>query len=177
MRSPWITSGIKRSSKYNQRLYEKSLKSPNKQNEIEYKSYKHLFESIKKRSKKLQFSKLILVLDLIAENINKCFSEIRPKFGASIEVSSINFKSYIQKYDTIQSERDLTVNKLKAAFFSLKINKCFGYDGINFNVVKTCLGSLIKPLMHIINSSLAPEYCLMTLLGGLQFLQLMMAKN
>ena len=177
MRSPWITSGIKRSSKYNQRLYGKSLKSPNKQNEIEYKSYKHLFESIKKRSKKLQFSKLILVLDLIAENINKCFSEIRPKFGASIEVSSINFKSYIQKYDTIQSERDLTVNKLKAAFFSLKVNKCFVYDGINFNVVKTCLGSLIKPLMHIINSSLAPEYCLMTLLGWLQFLQLMMTKN
>ena len=60
LQSPWITSGIKRSSKRKQRLSEKFLKSLNKQNELEYKSYKHLFESIRKRFKKLHFSKLIL---------------------------------------------------------------------------------------------------------------------
>ena len=60
LQSPWITSWIKRSSKRKQRLSEKFLKSLNKQNELEYKSYKHLFESIRKRFKKLHFSKLIL---------------------------------------------------------------------------------------------------------------------
>ena len=44
---------------------------------------------------------------LIAENFNKYFSEIDLKFAANIEVSSIDFKSYIQKYDTVHSERDL----------------------------------------------------------------------
>ena len=51
LQSPWITSGIKRTSKRKQRLYEKLLKSSNKQTKLQYKSYKHLFESIKKRSK------------------------------------------------------------------------------------------------------------------------------
>ena len=71
-------------------------------------------------------------------------------------MSSIEFKRYIQKYDTVQSERDLTVNELKDAFFFLlKTNKSSGCDRIDFNVIKTCFGPLIKPLMHFINSSLA----------------------
>ena len=60
LQSPTIIRGIKRSSKCNQSLYEKFLKNPNKQNELECKSYKHLFESVKKRSKKLNSSKVIL---------------------------------------------------------------------------------------------------------------------
>ena len=60
MQIPWITNGIKTSSKRKQRLYEKFLKSRNEKNEFEYKTYNKLFESIKKRSKKLHFSNLIL---------------------------------------------------------------------------------------------------------------------
>lgn len=60
MQSPWITSGLKRSPKHKKLLYEKFLKNQNKQNKLEYKSYKYLFESIKKRSRKLHISKLIL---------------------------------------------------------------------------------------------------------------------
>ena len=59
LRSPWITKGIKKSSKRKQRLYEKFLKNRSKKNELEYKTYKSLFESIKKRSKKTYFSNLI----------------------------------------------------------------------------------------------------------------------
>ena len=193
MQSPTRTRGITRSSKRNQSLYEKFLKNPNKQNELECKSYKHLSESVKKRSKKLHFSKIILAdknnirktwkiikehirqktfnhnifpknvvkskkhvtnADLLTENFNKYYSEIVPKLAANIEESLIDFKSYIQKYDSVQSERDLTVNKLKEAIFLLKPNKSSSFNGTNFNVIKTCSAPLIKPLMHIFNSSL-----------------------
>ena len=39
----------------------------------------------------------------------------------------------------------------------LKTNRSSGYNRINFNVIKTCLGPHIKPLMHIFNLSLATE--------------------
>ena len=39
-------------------------------------------------------------------------------------------------------------------FFSLKINKSFGYDDISFNVVRNCFGPLLKTLMHVFNLSL-----------------------
>ena len=60
IQSPWITSGIKKSSKRKQRLYEKFLKTRNQKSELEYKYYENLFETIKKRSKKLHYSKLII---------------------------------------------------------------------------------------------------------------------
>ena len=41
---PGITSKIKKSSKRKQHLHEKFLKNKNKQNQLEYKSYKHFFE-------------------------------------------------------------------------------------------------------------------------------------
>ena len=60
LQSPWITSGIKKSSKRKQKLYVKFLKNWNSKSELEYKNYKKLFESIKKRAKKNYFSSLIL---------------------------------------------------------------------------------------------------------------------
>ena len=43
---------------------------------------------------------------------------------------------------------------MKDAFFSLKLNKSPGYDKISFSVIKTCFGSLHKPLLHISNQSM-----------------------
>ena len=60
LQSPWITNGIKKSSKRKQRHNEKFLKIRNEKNELEYKTYEKPFESIKKRSKKSHFSNLIL---------------------------------------------------------------------------------------------------------------------
>ena len=54
--SPWITKGIAKSSKKETRLYEKFLKNRTQKNEKTYKTYKNLFESIKKRSKKKIYS-------------------------------------------------------------------------------------------------------------------------
>ena len=50
--SPWITKGIKKSSKRKQKLYEKFLKKRNAFNETFYKSYTNLFEAIKRNSQK-----------------------------------------------------------------------------------------------------------------------------
>ena len=88
-------------------------------------------------------SKHVTNVDHIAGNI-KYFFEIVPKFSTNMEVSSIDLKSYVQKYETVQSERDLTVNELKEAFFFC-LRQDFRYNGINFNVTKTCFGPLIKP--------------------------------
>ena len=51
-------------------------------------------------------------------------------------------------------DNPVSLNELKGAFFSLQINKSPGYDGISFNVVKECFGSLHKPLLHIFNLSI-----------------------
>ena len=50
--SPWITSGIKKSSKRKKRLYDKFLKNRNEKNEEIYTNYKTLFETIKKNIRK-----------------------------------------------------------------------------------------------------------------------------
>ena len=55
--SPWITKGIKKSSKRKQKLYEKFLKKRNAFNETAYKTYKNLFEAIKRKPKKILLTK------------------------------------------------------------------------------------------------------------------------
>ena len=62
-----------------------------------------------------------------------------------------SFHEYLKVYQTCQPENVISVNELKDAFFSLKINKSPGYDDISFNVVKKCFGVLYKPLLHIFN--------------------------
>ena len=57
--SPWITKGIAKSSKKKQRLYEKFLKNKTPKNEETYRTYKNLFETIKRRSKKEIYSEIL----------------------------------------------------------------------------------------------------------------------
>ena len=87
----------------------------------------------------------------IAESFNKYFTHIGPKLANDIGTSTKRFNEYIKKHDTTQPEKVISVNELKDAFFSLKINKSTGYDDISFNVVKKCFGVLHKPLLHIFN--------------------------
>jgi hypothetical protein len=51
--SPWITKGLKKSSKIKQKLYIKYLKTKSSANEKIYKNYKHLFEKIRRNLKKI----------------------------------------------------------------------------------------------------------------------------
>ena len=57
--TPWITKGLLKSSTKKQRLCEKILKNRNPENELNYKQYKTLFESSKKKSRKNYYSDLI----------------------------------------------------------------------------------------------------------------------
>ena len=53
LNSPWITKGIKKSSKKKQSLYKKFLKNKTTKRSETYKQYKTFFEKFEKRSKKL----------------------------------------------------------------------------------------------------------------------------
>ena len=95
IQSPWITTGIKKSSKYRQRLHEKFLKSRWKKVENGYKNYKNLLEQIKKRAKRIHFSNLIMkyknnikmTWSVIKETIRKN-SSLRQKFPNKINLGS-----------------------------------------------------------------------------------------
>ena len=51
----------------------------------------------------------------------------------------------------------LTINKIKQAFLSLKINKSPGCDEISFNVIKNCFSELNMPLKYLFHISLESE--------------------
>ena len=95
--------------------------------------------------------KNITNINSIAENFNKYFTEISPNLVNKIDPPRKHFREYLKEYQTSQPENVISVNELKDAFFSLKINKSQGYDDISFNVVKKCFGVLYKPLVHIFN--------------------------
>ena len=78
LESPWITKGIKKSSKRKQRTYSKFLNERNQKTKKEYQDYKNLFESSMKRSKKLYFSKVILNYK---NNIKKNWQVIKKAIG------------------------------------------------------------------------------------------------
>ena len=86
IQSPWITTGIEKFSKRKQRLYDKFLKTRIQKIELEYKNYKNLFEAIKKRSKKLHYSKLIVKYK---ENIKKTWSVIKEVLGKEKKLRAI----------------------------------------------------------------------------------------
>ena len=51
LKSPWISKGLKKSSKIKQKLYIKYLKNKTLNSELEYKTYKNLFEKLKRKAK------------------------------------------------------------------------------------------------------------------------------
>ena len=109
IQSPWIKSGIKKSSKHKQRPYDKFLKTRSQKSELEYKNYKNLFETIKKRSKKLHYSKLIIKYK---ENIKKTWSAIKE----AIEKEKNYEQSFPQKI--FVEEKEITDIKYIAENFN-----------------------------------------------------------
>ena len=77
--SPWITKGIKKSSKRKQKLYEKFLKKKSPKNEKEYKDYKQLFEKIKKDSKKKYFQEKLSFYKNDIKNTWKTLKDVTGK--------------------------------------------------------------------------------------------------
>ena len=71
-----------------------------------------------------------------------------------VDASSVNFHKYLEACNITQPEKDLTVNELKDAYFSVKLKKSPGYDEVSFNVINKCFKSLRKSLLDIFNASL-----------------------
>ena len=78
MQSPWTTTGIKKSSKHKQRLFEKVLKTRCKKAENAYKNYENLFEQIKRHAKRIHFSNLIMKYK---NNLKMTWSVIKEAIG------------------------------------------------------------------------------------------------
>ena len=72
----------------------------------------------------------------IANEFNKIFTNIATDLANKIPNASKRFDSYITNVNTNIDSQPLSINELKDAFFSLKINKSPGHDRVSFNVIK-----------------------------------------
>ena len=109
----------------------------------------------KSLSKKLLLGKeTVTNFKLIPENFINFFTEIGPKLASKMEKPAKTFDVYLKKVAVLQPEYPLSTNELKDPFFSLQTNKSPGHDEISFDVIKSCFGSLSKPLLHIFRLSL-----------------------
>ena len=72
----------------------------------------------------------------MADEFNRFFTNIGTDLANKIPNRSKPFDSYIPKANTSMESQPLLINELKDAFFSLKINKSPGHDGVSFNVIK-----------------------------------------
>ena len=57
----------------------------------------------------------------MADAFNDFFTNIVQKLASQIPKSSKTFETYINKVNVIMGSKPLSINELKAAFFSLKI--------------------------------------------------------
>ena len=59
LKTPWLSKGLKKSSKRKQKLYIKYLKTKTYEAETQYKDYKNLFEKLKRKAKQRHYSALV----------------------------------------------------------------------------------------------------------------------
>ena len=101
--SPWITKGIAKSSKKKQRLYEKFLKNRTPKNEETYKTYKNLFETIKRRSKKKFYSEKLQKFKGDAKKTWSVMKEILGK--CTTKSSTLPTKITVNKTDIFDTKK------------------------------------------------------------------------
>ena len=89
----------------------------------------------------------------IADAFNNFFTNIGQKMASQIPKSSKTFEIYINKVNVIMESKPLSINKLKDAFFSLKINKISGIDDVSFSIVKKSFGVLCESLIYLFQLS------------------------
>ena len=101
--SPWITKGVPKSSKKKQRIYEKFLKNRTSKNEKTYKTYKNLFETIKRRSKKILLRKTAKVAKGVAKKTWSVMKEILGK--CTTKSSTLPTKITVNKTDIFDTKK------------------------------------------------------------------------
>ena len=90
----------------------------------------------------------------IADAFNGFFTNIGQELDSQIPKSSKTFETYISKVNVKMESKPLSINELKDAFFSLKINKSSGVDDVSFNIIKKCFGVLFELLIYLFRLSL-----------------------
>ena len=90
----------------------------------------------------------------IADAFNDFFTNIGQKLATQIPELYKTFETYMNKVNAIMDSKPLSINELKGAFFSLKINKSSGVDDVSFNIIKKCFGVLCAPLTYLFQLSL-----------------------
>ena len=90
----------------------------------------------------------------IADAFNDFFTNIGQKLASQIPKSSKIFETYINKVNVKMESKSSSINELKDAFFSLKINKSSGVDDVSFNIIKKCFGVLFELLIYLFQLSL-----------------------
>ena len=89
----------------------------------------------------------------IADAFSDFFTNIGQKMASQIPKSSKTFETYINEMNVIMESKPLSINKLKDAFFSLKINKISGIDDVSFSIVKKSFGVLWESLIYLFQLS------------------------
>ena len=166
LNTPWITKGIRKSSKRKQPLYEKYLKIRSKENEKTNKTYKNLFERIKKNAKKNYYQDKIkffendirntwkIMKEIIGkkkcnnEAFNKSFVNIGPNLANKIPQCDLTFQSYFPTVNTTLKETVLSENEFEEAYKTPKRNKAPGHDGLDVNIITSVYEFIKKPLLN-----------------------------
>ena len=99
----WITKGIAKSFKKKQKLYKKYLKNCKPQNLATYKTYKNLFETTKRKSKKNYYSEKILSVKVDAKKIWKTMRDLIGK--TKMKKSSLPQKVRVKKTNIFDPEK------------------------------------------------------------------------
>ena len=87
----------------------------------------------------------------VGTELNQFFANISPKLAKQ---SKNAFESYSDKIYVTTQHKSVSINDLKDAFFSLKLNKTPEYDAISFNIINKCFSDLCEPLKYIFNLSI-----------------------
>ena len=139
-RSPWMTKGLIRSSKIKQRLYNKLLKNRSVNNEDRYKTYKNLFEKLKRAAKKHYYH------DLLKQNHHdskRTWQTIKEALGKS--KSSTKFPKRMLINETECFDEDLIANNFNKYFVNVGPNLSSKLPDNNeeylnyINNVETCM--------------------------------------
>ena len=68
------------------------------------------------------------------------------KVASQLPKSYKTFEAYLSKVNVIMDSKPLSINKLKAPLFSLKINKKSGVDDVSFIINKKMLWGAMRTL-------------------------------
>ena len=112
--SAWITEGIMKSSKQKQNLCNKFYKSRTKENEVIYKFYKNLFETVRKKSKRTCCSELFAKYKNDIKNtwkiINKTISNTKNEQKDLPEKLVINNTALVEKQEIAENINNYFTN-------------------------------------------------------------------